>query len=105
MKTKLIFSPLIKDDLKEIKDWYSQFDKKIFSKFLKEYRQKIRFISENPNSAEIRYLTNRISFLKTFPFGIHYEYFENQNIVTIFSVFHTSRNPKSGKKESKFLNP
>lgn len=94
MKAKISFSPFVKEDLKNGKNWYAKIDKKLASKFLNEYRDNIKFISENPNSTEIRYENQRISFLKTFPFGIHYEFIENENTIIVYSIFHTSRNPK-----------
>lgn len=98
MRAKIIFSPFVKDDLKNGKDWYNKIDKKLASRFLNEYRENINFISENPSSKEIRYGNLRISYLTSFPFGIHYEFIENENTITVYSVFHTSRNPKIWKK-------
>ena len=94
MKCKVEYSPNVKFDLKEIKNWYSKFDIKLFSRFLKEYKSKIEFISEFPKSFEIKYNNYRIGFLKKFPFGIHYIYLESESKIIVYSVFHTSRNPE-----------
>jgi len=94
MKTKFIFSPFVKEDIRNGKQWYSKISKQLASDFLAEYRSKILFISENPNSAEIKYDNQRITFLKRFPYGIHYEFIERENTIKIYAVFHTSRNPK-----------
>lgn len=93
MNCKIEFSPLVKSDLINIKKWYNKIDKKLFSKFLKEYKSKIRFISENPNSCAVKYDNFRISFLNKFSYGIHYQYFYKTNTILIISIFHTSRNP------------
>jgi len=87
----------VKNDLKEINNWYRKIDKKLLDNFLKEFRYKIDFIKENPLSCELKYDNNRIVFLKKFPFGIHYFYNEQGNLIEIYSVFHTSRNPEQWK--------
>ncbi len=87
----------MKNDLKEINNWYRKIDKKLLDNFLKEFRYKIDFIKENPLSCELKYDNNRIVFLKKFPFGIHYFYNEHKNLIEIYSVFHTSRNPEQWK--------
>ncbi|MBD3904843.1 type II toxin-antitoxin system RelE/ParE family toxin [Chryseobacterium sp. Ch-15] len=97
MATKLIYSHFVKNDLKEINNWYRKIDKKLLDNFLKEFRYKINFIKENPLSCELKYDENRIVFLKKFPFGIHYFYNKEKNLIEIYSVFHTARNPEQWK--------
>ena len=97
MAIKLIYGYFVKWDLKEINHWYSKIDKKIWAQFIKEFRSKINFIKENPLSFELKYDDNRIVFLKKFPFGIHYFYNQEKNVIEIYSVFHTSRNPEQWK--------
>ncbi len=98
MKFRIEYSSFVKQDLKEITDWYKEVNRKLTPKFMKEYRSKIKYISENPLSSEIKYGKNRITFLKKFSFGIHYSYSETEKLIIIYSVFHTSRNPKNWKK-------
>jgi plasmid stabilization system protein ParE len=95
--TKLIYSHFVKQDLKDINDWYRKIDRKLWNKFLNEFRYKINFIKENPLSFELKYDNNRIVFLKKFPYGIHYFYDEKKNVIEIYSVFHASRNPEQWK--------
>ncbi|OBW41393.1 Plasmid stabilization system protein [Chryseobacterium sp. MOF25P] len=92
-----MYSHFVKNDLKEINNWYRKIDKKLSDNFLKEFRSKIKFIKENPLACELRYDNNRIVFLKKYPFGIHYFYNEKKNLIEIYSVFHTSRNPEQWK--------
>ena len=93
VKAEIVYTHFVKVDLKEINQWYRKIDKKLWSFFLKEFRLKINFIRENPVALEVRYDITRIVFLKKFPYGIHYQFNEEKNIITIYSVFHTSRNP------------
>ena len=97
MEIKLIYSHFVKKDLKEINDWYKKIDRKLWNNFIKEFRLKINFIRENPLSFEQKYDYNRIVFLKKFPYGIHYFYNEEKNIIEIYSIFHTSRDPENWK--------
>lgn len=97
MVTKLIYNHFVKIDLQEINNWYRKIDKKLGDNFVKEFRYKINFIKENPLSCELKYDENRIVFFKKFPFGIHYYYNEEKNLIEIYSVFHTFRNPELWK--------
>jgi hypothetical protein len=48
-------------------------------------------------ACEVRYENFRIVYLKKFPFGIHFKYDEKKNLIEIYSVFHTSRDPEIWK--------
>jgi plasmid stabilization system protein ParE len=91
---KIVISENADFDLNEITEWYNGINKKLIWIFLKDFKEKVKYISENPLSCEIRYENFRIAYLKKFPFGIHYFYNEQKNIIEIYSVFHTSRNPE-----------
>lgn len=93
-KAKIVISKNANFDLKEISDWYNRLNKKLIWIFLKDFKEKVKYISENPLACETRYENYRIAFLKKFPFGIHYSYNAEENIIEIYSVFHTSRNTK-----------
>jgi plasmid stabilization system protein ParE len=98
VEIKIIYSHFVKQDLREINDWDRKIDKKLWNNFIKEFRSKINFIKENPLSLELKYDDNRIIFLKKFPYGIHYFYNKEENLLEIYSVFHTSKNPENWKK-------
>ena len=99
MKTKKIILQTANFDLTEIGNWYNKIDKKLTMKFLKEFREKVNYLADNPYSCEIRFNNVRIAFLKKYPFAIHYTYSEKDNKITIFSIFHTSRNPEIWKEK------
>ncbi len=94
MAIKLIYNRFVKDDLKEINKWYKEINKELWNSFSKEFRLKINLIKENPLSFELKYNNIRIVFLKKFPYGIHYLYNAEENLIEIYSVFHTSRDPE-----------
>jgi len=98
VKAEIIYTHFVKIDLKEINQWYSKIDKRLWIFFSKEFNSKINFIRENPLASELKYDDSRIAFLTKFPFGIHYQFDEDKNIVKIFSIFHASRNPENWKE-------
>lgn len=55
MKNRVDFSPFVKIDLKEIKDWYKKINEKLVVRFFEEFQNEIEFLSENPLSKEIKY--------------------------------------------------
>lgn len=93
-RAEVVISENADFDLTEIADWYNARNKELIYIFLKDFKERVKQISENPLSCGIRYGNFRIAFLKKFPFGIHYLYNEKKNLVEIYSVFHTSRNPE-----------
>jgi len=97
MNCKVEFSKFVKTDLKEIKDWYKKINKKLVDRFFEEFENEIKFLAENPSSKEIKYNNCRICYLKSFPFGIHYQYFDSNNSILIIGIYHSSRNPKVWK--------
>lgn len=93
MKTKKNILRSVDLDLLEIVSWYNKIDKKLSIMFFKEFREKVNYISKNPNACEKKYDEIRIVYLKKFPYSIHYKYDEIQNLITVYSVLHNFRNP------------
>lgn len=73
----------------------------MWNSFSKEFRLKINLIKENPLSFELKYNNIRIVFLKKFPYGIHYLYNAEENLLkyTLYSLLPEIL--KSGKTENK----
>lgn len=53
MKVRIEYSPFVKQDLKDATDWLREINRKLVLQFIKEYRSKIKYISENPFACEI----------------------------------------------------
>ncbi|MFY1047764.1 hypothetical protein [Chryseobacterium sp. GP-SGM7] len=77
-KTKVVITENADFDLTQIADWYNERNKKLIRLFLSDFKEKVKYISENPLVCEIRYENFRIAYLKKFPFGIHYFYNEEK---------------------------
>jgi len=65
-KAKVVISENADFDMQEIADWYTVKEKNLIFKFLKDFKGKVKYISENPLACEIRYENYRIAFLKSF---------------------------------------
>jgi len=94
MKANQIVSENIKSNIKDATIWYNKRVKGLGNKFTSEVRDKVKFITENPLSFQIRYDKIRVAIIDSFPYTIHYYYDESKNNVVFLAVFHTSRNPE-----------
>jgi plasmid stabilization system protein ParE len=95
---KPIVLPLAKQDIQEIALWYNSKQKGLGKRLTLELRQKVKFISQNPQAVAVRYADVRTTVLDVFPFMIHFTIEEDKKRVVISAVFHTSLNPKNWKK-------
>ena len=99
-KATKIISIYAKEDLSDASKWYEQRQKHLGKRFLKEIKEAIDAISRNPTIYQVRYDNTRVYFTKTFPYGIHYQYFDTKNEILIKAVFHTSRNSMDWKQRN-----
>lgn len=91
MKYKIIFSSTALNDIKEIKAWYNLQQKGLGKRFYDDIRGAFRSIKLNPHFSAIRYQNVRKALCDKFPYALHYEIDEENRIVTIAGVLHTSR--------------
>lgn len=69
--------------------YYKKVSNKLSIKFKKAIKKAIALISENPLLFQERYKVVRISFIKDFPFGVHYVLRGSE--VRIIRFLHTSQ--------------
>ena len=79
-------------DIQEAYDWYKTKSKDLAHRFYDEVDHYMNFIRNNPLNFSIRSNGFRQAPLKVFPFLIIYKIKKNQ--ILVYSVFHTSKNPK-----------
>ncbi|QKJ65103.1 type II toxin-antitoxin system RelE/ParE family toxin [Flavobacterium sp. M31R6] len=63
-------------------------------------KKQINSLRENPYSFAVKYNEVRCRKISKFPFLIHYTIDEELKTITVFAVFHTSRNPEIWKKRN-----
>ncbi|MCD8741853.1 type II toxin-antitoxin system RelE/ParE family toxin [Mucilaginibacter roseus] len=97
---KTLILPSAKNDIEEATIWYNKKQKGLGVKFTSYVRQKIALIKQEPFIASTRYDNVKTAVLDTFPFMIHYLLNENEKVIIIIAVFHTSRDPKIWKRDS-----
>lgn len=83
-------------DVREAFLWYEDQKENLGSRFEANVYQAIDNIQNNPLKFQIRYGRTRISFLRKFPYGIHFQINENQ--ILILAVFHTSQDSEEWDK-------
>ena len=90
MTHSLVLSKAAENDITAAFLWYECERGGLGIIFEKQISKAIESISDNPLKIQIRYNNVRVSFLKKFPYGIHYIVVANK--ILIIAVFHTSQN-------------
>jgi ParE toxin of type II toxin-antitoxin system, parDE len=98
MRAKIKYVTFVKEDILESVNWYNQAQKGLGIRFLKEVKEKINYIAENPEKIQVRYQDVQMAIVKTFPFTVHFRYLKQENTIWILGVFHTSINPDKWRK-------
>ena len=79
-------------DIKASIEWYNKQSPKLGIRFGNQVSQQINSLKINPEAYGVRYLNVRCMLIKKFPFLVHF-IIGNDNTVSVFAIFHTSRNP------------
>jgi plasmid stabilization system protein ParE len=93
-KYRIVFSPDAKTDVQEAIKWYNGQRKGLGTRFRQDIEQVVLSIKANPFFASVKYKNIRTAACKVFPFSIHYEISETENLIRVLSVFHFSQRPK-----------
>lgn len=89
------------NDIKETSEWYEMQFKGLGLRYKTQAKKQINSLKKNPYLFAIKYNEVRCRKIEKFPFLIHYTIEEELNIITVFAVFHTSRNPEIWKMRLK----
>jgi plasmid stabilization system protein ParE len=95
MRAKIKYAFFVKEDIKEAVNWYNKAQNGLGTRFLKNVKEKINSVAENPETIQIRYNYVRIAVVNTFPYTIHFQFNIQQNTILILGIFHTSKNPEN----------
>lgn len=93
MKYELIFRDKAIFEMEDAFDYYEFKSKGLGKKFFDHIQNYFERIETAPKHFPQKYGTIREAFIQKFPFVILYEIHEN--VVVVYSVFHTSRAPKN----------
>ena len=86
-------------ELQETAQWYEGSKKGLGLRFIEVIKHKLEIIQRYPERNPKRNGNFREAIVKTFPYIIIYTVYKNEKIITINSIFHTSRNPKRKLKK------
>jgi plasmid stabilization system protein ParE len=91
MDVELILAPEAEQDISQAYDWYEHRRSGLGEEFLGCVDACVQGICRSPELHAKIHEEYRRALVRRFPYAIFYEY--NDNTVTIYCVFHTSRNP------------
>ena len=90
---KIIFSASALQDINEAKQWYNTQQKGLGNRLVQDVKIVIEAIKRNPEFASIKFESIRTASCKIFPYSVHYELDENNQLIRVISIFHFSRKP------------
>jgi toxin ParE1/3/4 len=91
MAVELILAPEVEQDISEAYAWYEQRRPGLGEEFLSCVEACIEQVCRTPDLYATIHRDYRRALVRRFPYAIFYEY--SDDLVTIYSVFHTSRDP------------
>lgn len=96
MAAKLIVAPEVEHDISEAYAWYEERRVGLGEEFLSCVDACIHAICRTPELYAVVHEDYRRGLVRRFPYAIFYEY--SNNTVTIYCVFHNSRDPKKWRE-------
>ncbi len=93
-KYKVVIDTDALQDIQLATDWYNEQKPRLGTRFQKQVKAQINSLRINPYAYRIRYADVRCMLVKKFPFLIHFILDDSFNVVKVFALTHTSRNPK-----------
>jgi plasmid stabilization system protein ParE len=92
MAVELILAPEAEFDLAEAYAWYEKRRAGLGEEFLSAVDACLAGIRRHSEMCALVHETYRRALIRRFPFAIFYEY--SEGALTVYSVFHTSRDPR-----------
>lgn len=86
------------EDIQQATNWYNEQCPGLGTNFQNQVKLQINDLKKHALIYAIRYKNVHCNIVKKFPFMIHYTIDEVSNLVKVFAIIHTSRNPKIWKK-------
>ena len=92
---KLIVAPEAEQDLAEAHAWYEQQRAGLGEEFMSCVDACVQSLRRTPKMHQFVYKNYRRGLVRRFPYAVFYDY-ENKT-VTVYCIFHTSRDPAKWK--------
>ncbi len=96
MAAELVIAPEAEEDIAEAYAWYEGKKEGLGERFLESVDRTIQAICRSPLMHQTVRKNYRRSLVSRFPYAVFYE-FEN-DVVTVYCVFHTSQDPMKWRK-------
>ena len=91
MAAELVIAPEVEQDVTEAYAWYESRRPGLGEEFLSSVDACVEAICRTPEMHSVVHEKYRRGLVRRFPYAVFYEYAEGA--VTIYCVFHTSRDP------------
>jgi plasmid stabilization system protein ParE len=102
MAAKLIIAPEAEQDISEAYAWYENRRIGLGEEFLSCVDACIQAICRMPEMYVVTYENYRRGLVRRFPYSVFYEY--ANDTVTVYCVFHNSRDPQKWRERLSFEN-
>lgn len=86
--------PTALNDLRQARIWYNEQSENLGDEFKREITSELSFISKNPDAYQIKFEILHQSLVHRFPYAIYYFKNDEKQLVIIFGIIHTRRNPE-----------
>jgi len=96
MAVELVIAPEAELDIAEAYIWYEGRRSGLGEEFLTSVDACLESIRRRPEMYPVVYEDYRRSLIRRFPYAVFYE--ESEAAVTIYAVFHTSRDPEKWRQ-------
>lgn len=90
---RIFYAPEVADDLADARDWYESRSSGLGEDFLLMAYAAFSELSEFPEQYAKVYSHYRRALLRRFPYSVYY--LIAQDTVTVYGVFHSSRDPQA----------
>ncbi len=96
MRARLVLAPEVELDIAEAYVWYESRRIGLGEEFLSSVDACIEGIRRRPELYPLVHECYRRSLIRRFPYAVFYEY--SETTLTVYSVFHTSRDPEKWRQ-------
>jgi plasmid stabilization system protein ParE len=93
MAAELIIAAEVEQDIREAYVWYEERRAGLGEEFLSCVEACVQRVCRSPEIHAIVHENYRRALVRRFPYAVFYEFDLDLNIVTVYCVFHTARDP------------